>query len=111
MHTASTRTNDLGGYRVYGLTPGIYYVAASYDAAEEYWGGIERTDSESNESYVRTFYADTTDPTGATPVPVGAGAEHVWEAIEPVSLTDLKLVEIIVRPREAAPAAARPPVL
>ena len=43
--------------------------------------------------------------------PVGAGAEHVWEAIEPVSLTDLKLVEIIVRPREAAPADTRPPVL
>ncbi|TMC77371.1 MAG: hypothetical protein E6J15_03950 [Chloroflexi bacterium] len=35
--------------------------------------------------------------------PIGALTEHVWEAIEPVSLTDLKLIEIIVRPREAAP--------
>lgn len=35
--------------------------------------------------------------------PVGADSEHVWEAIDPVSLSDLKLVEIIVRPREAAP--------
>ena len=34
--------------------------------------------------------------------PAGARTEHVWEAIEPVSLSDLKLVELIVRPREAA---------
>ena len=34
---------------------------------------------------------------------VGAGSEHIWEAIEPVSLSDLKLIEVIVRPREAAP--------
>jgi len=35
--------------------------------------------------------------------PMGARTEHLWEAIEPVSLTDLKLIEIIVRPREGAP--------
>ena len=35
--------------------------------------------------------------------PVGAGAEHVWEAIEPVSLSALKVIEIIVRPREIGP--------
>jgi hypothetical protein len=36
----------------------------------------------------------------------GARTEHVWEAIEPVTLTDLKLVEIS-RPREAAPEDSR----
>jgi hypothetical protein len=35
--------------------------------------------------------------------PVGASSEHLWEAIEPVSLSDLKLIDVIVRPREAAP--------
>ena len=43
--------------------------------------------------------------------PAGTLTDHLWEAIEPVSLSDLKLVEIIVRPREAAPEGARPPVL
>jgi protocatechuate 3,4-dioxygenase beta subunit len=74
MRVASARTNDLGQYRLYGLTPGIYYVAAHYDA-EESSGGIERTDSQVDESYVKTFYPDTTDPSGATPISVAAGAE------------------------------------
>lgn len=33
--------------------------------------------------------------------PAGSRIEHEWQAIEPVSLADLKLVEVI-RPREAA---------
>jgi hypothetical protein len=36
----------------------------------------------------------------------GARTDHVWEAIEPVTLTNLKLVEI-GRPREVAPADSR----
>jgi len=39
--------------------------------------------------------------------PAGAMTEHVWEAIKPVSLTDLKLVELIVRPRDAAAEGSR----
>ena len=38
--------------------------------------------------------------------PAGARSEHHWEAIEPVTLTDLKLVEA-VRPREVAPEDSR----
>jgi hypothetical protein len=34
--------------------------------------------------------------------PGGAHTEHEWKAIEPVTLADLRLVEV-VRPREAAP--------
>ncbi len=34
--------------------------------------------------------------------PAGARTEHEWKAIEPVTLTDLKLVEA-VRPHEVAP--------
>jgi hypothetical protein len=36
----------------------------------------------------------------------GARTEHLWEEIEPVTLTNLKLVEIS-RPREAAPEDSR----
>jgi hypothetical protein len=38
--------------------------------------------------------------------PAGARSEHVWEAIEPVTLSDLKLIEIS-RPRETAPEDSR----
>ena len=38
--------------------------------------------------------------------PAGARTEHEWEAIEPVTLTNLKLIEV-VRPREAAPEDSR----
>jgi hypothetical protein len=38
--------------------------------------------------------------------PGGAHTDHEWEPIEPVTLTDLKLVAV-VRPREAAPEDAR----
>jgi hypothetical protein len=36
----------------------------------------------------------------------GARTDHVWEAIEPVTLTNLKLVEV-GRPREVAPEDSR----
>ena len=37
--------------------------------------------------------------------PAGSRTDHEWEAIEPVTLTDLKLVEA-VRPHEVAPEHA-----
>jgi hypothetical protein len=38
--------------------------------------------------------------------PAGSRSDHTWEAIEPVTLTDLKLIEI-ARPRETAPEDSR----
>lgn len=38
--------------------------------------------------------------------PAGAQSEHVWEAIEPVTLANLRLTES-ARPREAAPEESR----
>ena len=38
--------------------------------------------------------------------PAGARTEHEWDAIEPVTLTNLKLMEV-VRPREVAPEDSR----
>jgi len=38
--------------------------------------------------------------------PAGAGADHDWEAIDPVSLADLKLIGA-ARLREAAPEDSR----
>jgi len=38
--------------------------------------------------------------------PAGARADHEWEAIEPVTLSDLKLIGV-ARAREAAPEDSR----
>jgi hypothetical protein len=38
--------------------------------------------------------------------PAGARSEHVWEAIEPVTLADLKLIEV-ARARETATEDSR----
>jgi len=38
--------------------------------------------------------------------PAGAGSDHDWEAIDPVSLADLKLIQV-ARPREAATEDSR----
>jgi hypothetical protein len=38
--------------------------------------------------------------------PAGARTEHEWDAIEPVTLTNLKLMEV-VRRREVAPEDSR----
>jgi hypothetical protein len=38
--------------------------------------------------------------------PAGARTQHEWETIEPVTLTDLRLIET-VRPREVAPEDSR----
>ena len=38
--------------------------------------------------------------------PAGSRNDHMWEAIEPVTLSDLKLIEI-ARPRETAPEDSR----
>lgn len=38
--------------------------------------------------------------------PAGARSEHVWEPIEPVTLSDLRLMEV-ARPRETAPENSR----
>ena len=38
--------------------------------------------------------------------PAGARTEHEWEAVEPVTLTDLRLIGV-GRPRETAPEDSR----
>ena len=78
---ASTRTDDRGEYRVHGLEPGAYYVAAWYqpprippDATEQ-----RRTDSSGKPlpelSYAVTFYPDTQRLADAIAVRLGVGQE------------------------------------
>jgi hypothetical protein len=78
---ASTRTDDRGDYRVHGLEPGAYYVAALYqapllppDAKEQ-----RRADSDGNPppelSYAVTFFPEVQKLADAVAVRLTAGQE------------------------------------
>ncbi len=66
-------TNDIGEYRMSGLPPGRYYVAASVMRTGERWmqGGL----SDAEQAYVPTYYPGTVDPAAAAAIAVGAGEQ------------------------------------
>jgi protocatechuate 3,4-dioxygenase beta subunit len=75
-------TNDLGEFRVSGLPPGEYFVAATprsmpmlppFGAAAS--GGAASTPRVARTTIATTFYPGTTDQAGAQPLAVTAGAE------------------------------------
>ncbi len=78
---ASTRTNDLGEYRVHGLEPGSYYVAALYQAPQRPPNAEEqrRTDisgkSREELSYAVTFYPEVQKLADAVALRVSPGQE------------------------------------
>lgn len=65
-------SNDLGQYRIYGLPPGQYLVAAAGRRGARPGAPVARS---SGDDYVTTFFAGTIDPAGATPLEVGPGQE------------------------------------
>jgi len=78
---ASTRTDDRGEYRVHGLEPGTYYVAALYQAPPRPPGAEEqtRTDVLGNPlpelSYAVTFFPQVQKMADAVPVKIAPGDE------------------------------------
>ena len=75
-------TNDLGEYRVYGLSPGRYYVSASYFPGGRVVttrgrGGAppDASQAVTDESYAPTYYPGTTDPARALPLELRGGQE------------------------------------
>jgi hypothetical protein len=62
----SARTNDLGEYRLFGLSPGRYYLSA---AANRMTPG----EYDSGQGYAPTFYPGTSDPAGAKAIELQAG--------------------------------------
>jgi len=65
----SGQTNDLGEYRIWGLQPGKYLVAATYQPPQSFSG--QRTD----EVYLPTFHPSTPDSSQASVIEVEAGVE------------------------------------
>ena len=87
--TKTARTDDLGEYRLYWLSPGEYYVRAQYR------GTGDRT-----ERYGRVFFPGITDEDAAPPVMVGAGAEvsGIDIRVPLTALTGFKISGRVVSP-------------
>jgi hypothetical protein len=73
---AETSTNDLGEYRLFGLTPGRYFLAANYEPGSSVLSGRHMMPDDSlNPGYVVTYYPNTNDPAKAAAVSVKGGDE------------------------------------
>ena len=64
-------TDDLGRFRLFGLSPGSYYISASNDPSESY-GAVPW---DTNDWVVRTYYPGTASAADAQRVQVEAGRE------------------------------------
>jgi protocatechuate 3,4-dioxygenase beta subunit len=62
----SRMTNDLGEYRIFGLSPGRYYLNAVYRPDPNLAGEGQ---------YVSTYYPRTPDPSGAAPLEIIPGSQ------------------------------------
>ena len=68
-------TNDLGEYRIFGVTPGKYYVAASFRSRRPFAGSGSGSDEEES-AYPALYYPGVQDPSQTVPIEVRAGEER-----------------------------------
>jgi protocatechuate 3,4-dioxygenase beta subunit len=78
----STRTDDRGEYRIFGLSPRRYYVSAARRGFGDFMLVAEdRPDAslgmqQQSEGYPTTYYPGTTDSNAASPIEMKAGEEQ-----------------------------------
>ncbi len=69
-------TNDLGEFRAPNLSPGRYYVATSPQKIADIQSGTERSAAKGEtQGFIPTYYPNADDPSTASPVDIGPGAE------------------------------------
>jgi 5-hydroxyisourate hydrolase-like protein (transthyretin family) len=68
----STRTNDLGEYRLYWITPGTYFVTARLDDSQD---PPDNSNSPVRGHYATSYYPGVVDAENAARLSVTAGAE------------------------------------
>lgn len=98
---ARASTNDLGEYRLYGLTPGEYYVSAIPNSARA--SMPRRTDNPSGAAnYVRTFYPRTLDTKAAQVVALRPGGQASDVDIQLIKTTPhvLKIIDLTAHSSE-----------
>jgi protocatechuate 3,4-dioxygenase beta subunit len=73
---ATAETNDLGEYRLFGLSPGRYFVSAVYPRWSRSNGDEDSAGSEPEQrGYAKMYYPGTTDAGQAISIDVGGGEE------------------------------------
>jgi hypothetical protein len=78
---AETNTNDLGEFRLPGLTAGRYIVGAVFQAQNMYWGidvqqrPVRTPGQAAEEAYVTTYYPRTMNLNSASTIEVSPGAQ------------------------------------
>ncbi|HUJ22241.1 MAG TPA: carboxypeptidase-like regulatory domain-containing protein [Bryobacteraceae bacterium] len=82
-------TNDLGEYRIFGVSQGKYYLSAAMETDPEQYG---------TQGYVATYYPRAVDPAGATAIEVRPGS-----LVRGVDITLLKTRTVSVRGRVIDP--------
>jgi protocatechuate 3,4-dioxygenase beta subunit len=70
----SVSTNDLGEYRLYGLSPGRYFVSCVYPPWSREGPEDDSTDGE-KEGYAKLYYPGTADVAKAGPITIKPGEE------------------------------------
>ncbi|MGA2040047.1 MAG: carboxypeptidase-like regulatory domain-containing protein [Bryobacteraceae bacterium] len=98
------QTNDLGEYRIAGLTPGSYVVRATWrnNMPMPYYDSERPLAAEPELEYIPTHYPSAADASKATPVTVAMGAE-----IHGIDIRLRKAKTVRVRGRvEGVPASA-----
>ena len=93
-----SRTNDLGEYRLYGLTPGKFYLSA---AAND---GMNQQQYDTGQGYAPTYYPGTTDSSGAAAIELRAGT-----LLRGADITLVKTRTVWVRGRVVDPFAKGSP--
>jgi len=72
QQNGGTSTNDLGEYRLSGITPGKYYLAAIYRGQRQVMAGMAG-DNAPQEDFVTTFFPGVTDIASASTIEMAAG--------------------------------------
>ncbi|MGA2134341.1 MAG: carboxypeptidase regulatory-like domain-containing protein [Bryobacteraceae bacterium] len=72
--SGNANTNDLGEYRLYGLAPGRYYLAAR-ENVHEWESTVDASANPAPDGYVTTYYPGAKDPAAAVQIEVAAGAQ------------------------------------
>jgi hypothetical protein len=85
MGTQSGQTNDLGEFRLFGLSPGQYFVQASFRA--DRFGNAK-----TKQGYVPVYYPGVSDADRAAPITVQGGSEFsgVDISLQPVRTLSVK---------------------
>src|ERR1700722_10303563 len=72
--TTSISTNDLGEYRLFGLSPGRYFVSCVYPRWNRGGDEVDSTDAE-KKGYAKLYYPGTADVAKAEPITIKVGEE------------------------------------